>query len=90
MHHSIEFIFSNINEHNHYANKLLFYNIKECDSNRPDDRIAFDLVQINNVIKTIRVNTSINPKEVFRIGRTQAGKSRPIKVIYDSKSDVPI
>lgn len=53
-----------------------------------DDRISFDLVQINNVIKTILVDSSIIPKKVIRIGRLQAGKSRPIKVIFDSKSNV--
>lgn len=84
---SNEFIFNEINERNRCANNLLFYNIEECDSNRLDDRISFDLVQINNVIKNILVDTSINPK-VIRIGRSQAGKSRPIKAIFDSKSDV--
>lgn len=85
---SNEFIFNEINERNRCANNLLFYNIEECDSNRLDDCIAFDLVQINNVIKNILVDTSINPKKVFRIGRSQAGKSRPIKAIFDSKSDL--
>jgi len=33
-------------------------------------------------------DTSIIPKKVIRIGRTQAGKSRPIKVIFDFKSYV--
>ncbi|CAI6360305.1 unnamed protein product [Macrosiphum euphorbiae] len=88
VHFSNEFIFNEINERNRCANNLLFYNIEECDSNRLDDRISFDLVQINNVIKTILVETSIIPKKVIRIGRSQAGKSRPIKVIFDSKSDV--
>jgi hypothetical protein len=88
VHFSNEFIFNEINECNRCANNLLFYNIEECNSNRLDDRISFDLVQINNVIKTILVDTSIIPKKVIRIGRSQAGKSRPIKVIFDSKSDV--
>ncbi|KAF0769878.1 Uncharacterized protein FWK35_00004186 [Aphis craccivora] len=39
-----EFIFNEINERNHCANNLLFYNIEECDSNKLDDRISFDLV----------------------------------------------
>jgi len=88
VHHSIEFIFNEINELNHCANNLLFYIIEEFDSNRSNDRIAFDLLQINSVIKTIMVDTSINPKKVFRFGRTQAGKSRLIKVIFNSKSDI--
>lgn len=74
VHFSNEFIFNEINERNRCANNLLFYNIEECDSNRLDDRITFDLVQINKVIKTILVDTSIIPKKVIRIGRSQAGK----------------
>lgn len=56
---SNEFIFNVINERNRCANNLLFYNIEEFDSNRLDDRISFDQVQINNIIKTILVDTSL-------------------------------
>lgn len=34
------------------------------------------------------VDTSVIPKKVIRVGRMQTGKSRPIKVIFDSKSDI--
>jgi len=44
LYNSSEFIFNEINERNHCANNLLFYNIEECDSNKLDDRISFDLV----------------------------------------------
>jgi hypothetical protein len=32
-----------------------------------DDRITSDIVQINNVIKTIMINTSVIPKKVIRV-----------------------
>jgi len=89
LHHSSEFTFNVINERNQYSKNVLFYNIEKCDSNRLDDRITYyDLLQIKNVIKAIMVDTSIVPKKVIRIGRLQAGKSRPTKVIFDHKSDI--
>jgi hypothetical protein len=67
---------------------LIFYNTTECDSNRSDDRTEFDLIQVNNVIKSILVECNIIPIKVIRLGRYQKDKSRPIKVTFSSTSDI--
>jgi len=82
-----EFIINEINDRNSRATNLIFYNIEECDSNQSVDRIAHDINQINNTIKSIGVDSEIVPLKVIRLGRYQSGKLRPIKAVFSTSTN---
>jgi len=54
-----DFIINEINECNIRSRYLIFYNIAEFDSNRSVNRIEYDTTHVNNVIKTISINSDI-------------------------------
>lgn len=85
-----EFIINEINERNKRASNLILYNINESDSTQSDLRITHDLNQVNIVIKSILNNATTlpSPVKVIRLGRSQSNKPRPLKVVFNSVSDV--
>jgi len=83
-----DFIINEIHERNIRSRNLIFYNIAECDSNRSDNRSEYDITQVNDVIKSISINSNIIPIKTIRIGRTQTDKPRPIKVTFSTTADV--
>lgn len=87
---SNDFIINEINERNKRAKNLIFYNIQECNSNQSYERISFDTKQVNDTIASILVDSGNPPipLRVIRLGCYQSGKLRPIKVIFESESNV--
>lgn len=84
-----DFINNEINERNNSLCNLIFYNTAKCESNLSDERIEFDLIQVNNIIKSILVYCNILIQiKVIRLGRYQKIKLRSIKATFSTTSDV--
>lgn len=73
---SNDFIINEINKSNKQANNVIFYNIQESNSNQSDERLSYDIKQVNSTIASIIVylgNPPI-PLKVIGLGRYQTGK----------------
>ena len=73
------------NEKKLRANNLIIHGVAEPSGSNSIDNKAQDLAFVTDLIDTIRV--TVAPQNLIRLGKSDANKKRPIKVILNSEED---
>lgn len=67
---------------------LIVFGLKELDSEEAEERKAHDMGAISTMLESNFTEVSRDKLRVYRIGRREQGKVRPVRVIMASETDV--
>lgn len=77
-----------IREREHRKRNLVVYGVEEMNSEEPEERKCHDVNIIKKLLESQRVEVETNNIKVYRIGRRENGKVRPVRVILNSFEEV--
>lgn len=83
-----EIMVGEVNERARRALNVMVYNLTESTDTNVNVRKKHDLGLVNKLFKSIHSELNTNGIMTFRVGRGRPGKSRPLKVVLNSVSDV--
>jgi hypothetical protein len=82
---SPEQLVNEINERQKRASNIIVFNVNESSKALRSDRISDDKNAISQILQDINVN--VNNIDVFRLGKFQQNKIRPMKVCFRTREE---
>ena len=77
-----------INERNYKNKNPIIFGIQEMNSDEPEERKAHDLSSVQSIFESTCSEVQTNRIKVYRLGKREEGKVRPVKVIMRSEEEV--
>lgn len=81
-----EAVITEVAERQRRASNVIVFNLEESDADTAPVRAAADKEQITKIIRKLP-SVSSDSIQIFRLGRAEAGKIRPLKVILRTPAD---
>lgn len=77
-----------MHERNYKKKNLIIFGIKEMNSDEPEQRKAHDTSTVQSIFQSTCPEVQVNQLKVYRLGKHEQGKMRPVKVIMSSEDEV--